>query len=748
MFVSYKRKKTFLPTSQATQLCELDLIDFVRYFGIFLEFLSMSSKAERNGDVANPASKRRKLQGPEINNIDDAESDEDLNFIISNLSLPDSKTAVAVDHANHVSNTEVQAYAKLAGPTWTYYVQMLSIVIGRTSDNDDESVQIDLSPSKVVSRRHACIQYNLKGRFWEMSILGRNGVRIDRVAHKDGSVRLYSGNILDIGGVQMMFVLPDVTPQVAPNMKAAVLNQKNALSPNGKTKGHGHTKSLSNTFDSDGHLSSLASAAAAAASSAPSASSSTVFDGNGPPVPTANMPYPKGVAIITRPQVRGMSQGSQYIFDQDLSSDDAKDIKPPYSYATMITQAIMSTNDMMMSLSDIYDWISSKYSFYRHSRSGWQNSIRHNLSLNKAFEKVPRKANEPGKGMKWQITPQFKEEFIRKASCGRLIKGRSSTLQQRLRDSPMKQQQKQFEHVFRPPKKSSPSKFSDSLDFQQGSLVEQIPVQSHAETPVPVQAQTSAQAIPSAAFQQTFGRSGADKKLSDDTDDDDNTASTATYLASGSNNNSTAPRLGYATPKKPKLPYDQHYNDTYGLAGSPSPPNSRYLGVSQLEAYTPDRGSSRTNSNAGQGDPASPTNKSDIKNELKPGESPAARLHGNGKSTLAVAPPSTIKATPARTRLQLAPPSATQQLPSSFMPASSPAPFWKLMQLSTPVRGGDLSPSKYSSPPSRDDHRQAGSDDVLGDLQDVDLTRGFRQIGNWRGDNQSTGERPPEQLKS
>lgn len=717
----------------------------------------MSSAAKRSRDASNPVDKRRKLQGPEINNIDDAASDDDLNFIIANLSLPDSKIAVAVDHANHVSNTEVQAYAKLAGPTWTYYVQMLSIVIGRTSDQEDKDVQIDLSPSKVVSRRHACIQYNLKGRYWEMSILGRNGVRIDRVAHKDGSVRLYSGNILDIGGVQMMFVLPDVTPQVAPNMKAAVLNQRNASSPNGKAKGHGHSKSLSNTFDSDGHLSSLASAAAAAASSAPSAESSTVFDANGPAAPAPNMPYPKGVAIITRPQVRGMYQGSQYIFDQDLSSDDAKDIKPPYSYATMITQAIMSTNDMMMSLSDIYDWISSKYSFYRHSRSGWQNSIRHNLSLNKAFEKVPRKANEPGKGMKWQITPQFKEEFIRKASCGRLIKGRSSTLQQRLRDSPMKQQQKQFEHVFRPPKKSSPSKVSDPMDFQQApSSVEQLQVQSHGANSVAIQDHNSVQNslynstenIPSAAFPQTFNRSGIEKKLSDDTDDDDNTASKASYLASGSNNNGATPRLGYATPKKPKLAYDQRYNDTYGLAGSPSPPNSRYLGVSQLEAYTPDRGSSRTNSTAGQGDPASPTNKSDIKNDSKPSETPAARLHGNGKSTLAGAPPSTIKATPARTRLQLAPPSATQQLPSSFMPASSPAPFWKLMQLSTPVRGGDLSPSKYSSPPSRDDHRQQGSDDVLGDLQDVDLTRGFRQIGNWRGDNQSSGERPPEQLKS
>lgn len=81
------------------------------------------------------------------------------------------------------------------------------------------------------------------------------------------------------------------------------------------------------------------------------------------------------------------------------------------SYAGLIGQAIKSSSDMRLSLSEVYDWISSTYPFFEKGDRGWQNSIRHNLSLNKSFIKIEREANMPGKGGWWGIKPGHEDRF-------------------------------------------------------------------------------------------------------------------------------------------------------------------------------------------------------------------------------------------------------------------------------------------------------------------------------------------------
>ncbi|KAL3318961.1 Forkhead box protein J2 [Cichlidogyrus casuarinus] len=77
--------------------------------------------------------------------------------------------------------------------------------------------------------------------------------------------------------------------------------------------------------------------------------------------------------------------------------------KPSYSYAHLITAAILSTKNQRMTLSEIYQWISDNFAYYREAGNGWKNSVRHNLSLSKAFIRVPRPRNDPGKGSYWTL---------------------------------------------------------------------------------------------------------------------------------------------------------------------------------------------------------------------------------------------------------------------------------------------------------------------------------------------------------
>ncbi|OPJ88704.1 forkhead box protein J1 [Patagioenas fasciata monilis] len=101
---------------------------------------------------------------------------------------------------------------------------------------------------------------------------------------------------------------------------------------------------------------------------------------------------------------------------EDIDYKTNPHIKPPYSYATLICMAMEASKKPKITLSAIYKWITDNFCYFRHADPTWQNSIRHNLSLNKCFIKVPREKGEPGKGGFWKLDPEYADRLKNGAS--------------------------------------------------------------------------------------------------------------------------------------------------------------------------------------------------------------------------------------------------------------------------------------------------------------------------------------------
>ncbi|KAL1302054.1 hypothetical protein AAFC00_002499 [Neodothiora populina] len=413
------------------------------------------------------AVEREDTEGTEPQDNSDAETEPSVPAeveVISKLKVADKLVHATEDYSNALleGKEHVPGYGKIAGRNWTFIIQGVEVNIGRPEQHERPSdtqqelgssqpgdaaapavassmakskIDIDLGPDRQISRLHAIITYDGDQEQWYIIVNGRNGIRLDTVPIKRGAkAQLRSGSVIDICGTQMAFITTSTNENDGPSFAESIIRQtynSEEDEPNdgdARSNGNGHARSGQNGQGSSVRRPQHPSSAFRDGTtmrfhpqSQPNMQQpAPPFQMPGTPVRNQALQIPTSRTKPSPASAGGYSRGVMIESTEsiDYAHDQAKDLKPPHSYAQLIGMAILSTPEQQMTLNNIYKWIMSNYAFYRFNTGGWQNSIRHNLSLNKAFEKIARRTDEPGKGMKWMIAPKERDTFLSQGMKG------------------------------------------------------------------------------------------------------------------------------------------------------------------------------------------------------------------------------------------------------------------------------------------------------------------------------------------
>lgn len=321
------------------------------------------------------------------------------------------------------------AIARLDGRDFEYLIRQKRVVIGRNSSRGQ--VDVNMGHSSFISRRHLELFYD-HPEFY-LTCNSKNGVLVDGVFQRKGSaamllpkrctLRFPSTNIRlefqslveESGSGASSAPMPPLRITIPPDTDG----RSPAPSPTGTISAANSCPTSPRGAGSSGRrhadMGLVAHYAALADHARPNS--------NGTAASSSNSDSGYGSTRDVR-DGREPREGRDARDARDARERDARDdAKPPYSYAQLIVQAVASAPDKQLTLSGIYSYITKHYPYYRTADKGWQNSIRHNLSLNRYFIKVPRSQEEPGKGSFWRIDPQSEGKLIELAFRPRRPRG-------------------------------------------------------------------------------------------------------------------------------------------------------------------------------------------------------------------------------------------------------------------------------------------------------------------------------------
>lgn len=246
-------------------------------------------------------------------------------------SIESPKSTPPSEVFNDISNDDspIQAYAKIEGEGWVYFMKKPSCVFGKAPSKDmqfkpgngKDPVDFYLSNDELISPLHLRIEYSPDRLCWEALCVGKSSIGIDGVNVEPFSPphSLKLRSTVQVSSIEFVFMQP------GPHEL--------------------------NSSDSS-------------RSSTPLSDECTVAGFPGSDKPWKIYDPLKATRSKSR-KIKPSNTAADGQLGEEL-------VKPSQSYACLIAEAINSVPEKRMTLSGIYQFLADHYPYFRQTKNGWQ----------------------------------------------------------------------------------------------------------------------------------------------------------------------------------------------------------------------------------------------------------------------------------------------------------------------------------------------------------------------------------------